>query len=456
MTTVTHTDISIVDRIRAAHPDTVRIGTGCEIAEDVDFVLEPDARISIGDRVSIRRGTTLQANTGSHIIVGDDVAIGENVVVSAMSTIRIGNGAGISNMVDIHDHNHVPRTHATVTADEPITPWASGFEVAPITIAVGAIVSNKVTVTAGVTIGQNTRIGANAVVSRSIEPNATAIGAPALVVSRHTGPLDPTETRPKLALAWFGTSLMEHFAAHNPRLTTQADLPAVGEKVEVTEWRNRGYVASLLTGWQTRYPWIDFTSLMAGEGGATSRDVLANIRTAIESNAETIWDLAVLGVGINDVWRHHQGRFAEAVPIEEFDANYRTGIELLTAHTRKVVVIGEPPMGWDPGIDVPAANLDLIEYNRRARRAADDAGALFIDLWDSVTRTATALGWSPSAPSAPATGALSVWSDGVHLSEIGDELLRQIIADQISTHQIIDNLLTLDRLDRAVAHRRYR
>ncbi|MBC7301029.1 MAG: hypothetical protein H5T78_08745 [Nocardia sp.] len=144
------------------------------------------------------------------------------------------------------------------------------------------------------------------------------------------------------------------------------------------------------------------------------------------------------------------------MPIEEYDANYRTALELLTTHARQVVVISEPPIGWDPSIDVPAANLDLIEYNRRARRAADDAGALFIDLWEAAIRTATALGWSPSAPSAPATGALSVWSDGVHLSEIGDELLRQVIADQISTHQIIDNLLTLDRLDRAAAYRRCR
>lgn len=257
---------------------------------------------------------------------------------------------------------------------------------------------------------------------------------------------DTRRPRSQLSFAWFGTSLMEHYTAHNPRLSAQADLPAVGELIEVTEWRNRGYVAALLTGWQTRYPWLDITSLMAGEGGATSRDVLASIRSAIETRSGAGWDLAFLGVGINDVWRHHQGRYAEAVAGQEYETNCRAALSLLTAHARQVVVIGEPPIGWDPSIDVAAANNDLIEYNRRARRAADDVGAPFIDLWHSFVYTATELGWSPTTPTAPADGTLSVWSDGVHLSDIGDELLRQITVDQINTRQIIDNLLAPDRV----------
>lgn len=454
MTSVTNTDATAtIDRIRTLHGDPVRIGTGCDIAADVDIIIDTDATITIGDRVSIRRGTTLQANQNGHIVIDDDVAIGENVVVSAMTTIRIGRGAGISNMVDFHDHNHRARTHDTLTAGEPITPWASGFEAAPITVEAGVVISNKVSVTAGVTIGQNARIGANAVVSASVPPNTTAVGVPARVIARHPGPLDPAQPRPELRIGWFGTSLMEHYEAHHPRLSTQADLPAIGEQIEVTEWRNRGYVHALTNSWRTSYPWITFTSGNYGEGGATSRDVLTNLRAAVDAGGS--WDAAVLGAGINDVWRHHQGRTAEAVGIDEYDANFRAALALLTSRARSVIVIGEPPMGWDPNIDVLAANNDLIAYNQRARRAANDHDAHFIDVWDDIVYTATAFGWSPSAPTAPESGASSVWSDGVHLAELGDELVRQIVARHISDHGIIDGLLTLDRLDRASATREY-
>ncbi|WP_280299435.1 GDSL-type esterase/lipase family protein [Nocardia abscessus] len=454
MTSVTDTDtITTIDRIRARHGQAVSIGTGCDIAEDIDVLIDPDASITIGDGVSIRRGTTLQANRGGHIIIGDDVAIGEHVVISAMTTVHIGNGVGLSNMVDIHDHNHRPRTHDTVTLGDPITPWASGFDAAPITIESGAIIANKVTITAGVTIGQNTRVGANAVVTTSLAPNTTAVGVPARVIARHPGPLDPAQPRRQLRIAWFGTSLMQHYEAHNPRLSTQADLPEIGEQLAVTEWRNRGYVHALITSWSIRYPWITFHSNNFGEGGATSRDVLANLRAAVDAGGS--WDLAVLGVGINDVWRHHQGRSAEAVGIEEYDANIRTALQLLTARSRRVIVIGEPPMGWEPAIDVPAANTDLADYNRRAQRAAADAGADFIDIWAPVLYTATSFGWSPTAPAAPVTGAPSVWSDGVHLSELGDELLRQLVTQHVTEHRLLDGLLTLDRLDRDTAARLY-
>ncbi|WP_280503691.1 GDSL-type esterase/lipase family protein, partial [Nocardia farcinica] len=167
------------------------------------------------------------------------------------------------------------------------------------------------------------------------------------------------------------------------------------------------------------------------------------------------WDLAMLGVGINDVWRHHQGRHREAVGLAEYEANLATMLALLGERARQVLVIGEPPMGWEPGIDVPAANTDLLTYNAAARRAATAAGAHYIDLWNEILYTATCFGWDLDNPTAPASGAMSVWSDGVHLSEHGDELLRRTIADYIADHRLLDSLLTHDRLDRATADRIY-
>lgn len=103
-------------------------------------------------------------------------------------------------------------------------------------------------------------------------------------------------------------------------------------------------------------------------------------------------------------------------------------------------------MGWEPGINVPAANTELLTYNAAARRSAEFAGAHYIDLWDQIVDAATCYGWDPDNPALPAPGAVSVWSDGVHLSEHGDELLRRTVADYIAERRLFaDLLITHDR-----------
>ncbi|MEU8901271.1 GNAT family N-acetyltransferase [Nocardia sp. NPDC048505] len=241
-------------------------------------------------------------------------------------------------------------------------------------------------------------------------------------------------------LAWFGTSLMQHLEAHNPRLTDPTQRPKIGERVEVTEHRRRGYVHALLTTWRARYPWIEISSDNLAHGGATSRDILATIRAATVDPGHR-WDLVFLGAGINDVWRTHQRRTGEAVGIEEFDANLRAALHILRERARQIVVIGEPPMGWQPDIDVTAANTDLHAYNQRAQRAAADAGAHYVEVFDEIAYAATCLGWSATTPTPAAAGAASVWSDGVHLGEHGDELMRALIDRHLSERHLLDTLL---------------
>ncbi len=139
----------------------------------------------------------------------------------------------------------------------------------------------------------------NALAPEADRPRGESNVAPQVTACRHPGSLDSAQPRPQLRIGWFGTSLMQHLEAHNPRLHFQTDLPEIGETIEVTEHRHRGYVTALITHWQTVYPWVTITSDNHGEGGATSRDVLTNLRAAIDDGSW--WDLAVLGVGINDV-----------------------------------------------------------------------------------------------------------------------------------------------------------
>ncbi|MEU8543055.1 hypothetical protein AB0C52_24230 [Streptomyces sp. NPDC048717] len=83
-----------------------------------------------------------------------------------MVGIHIGTGAALPNMVDLHDQNHRHRTRAHRT-------------VGAVGVQVPGRPDHHRTVTAGVRIGVNTLVGANAVVSRSIAPDAVTTSVPA-------------------------------------------------------------------------------------------------------------------------------------------------------------------------------------------------------------------------------------------------------------------------------------
>ncbi|WP_167837656.1 SGNH/GDSL hydrolase family protein [Nocardia altamirensis] len=202
-------------------------------------------------------------------------------------------------------------------------------------------------------------------------------------------------------------------------MTSPADLPDVGERVVVTERRQRGFVHGLLTQWQVRWPRMQICSSNFGQGGATSADVLNSVRrTALRRE----WDLALLEVGVNDVWGRFQGR-PEAVAIDDFERNYQHALAALAAHARQVVAIEVPPIGWLGGIDAAAVNTELAAYNARARRAAAAAGAVFVALWEPFICTAREFGWVPQALG-PQPESCSLWlADGVHLSNLGDALV---------------------------------
>lgn len=440
------TEPSIVDHLHTRFGSALRIGADCDLPPDLCVEVDDDAVLILGNRVSIRRGTTIQVHRGATVIIGDDVAIGENTFISAMVGIRIGDGVGISNMVDLHDHNHRDRS-TTHVSDGELTPWAGGFAGAPILVETGAVLSNKVSITAGVRIGQNTIIGAGSTVTRSIAPNSVAVGTPATVERTFDAVLNGADERHGIAVAWFGTSIMQHHEAFNAQMHDQADLPDIGSTVTVEAWRTRGYVHRLHTTLQSRWPDLDITFHNYGMGGSTSRDVLQVVRDHTGPQHPPT-EVSVLGCGINDVWRGFQGRLTEAVDLPEFVTNYRAILDLLTENSRQVICIAETPFGWDDALDITAANTALQQYNAAAAQLATTAGATFIDVWPTFTTTARRL-----APGAVRSG-LSLWSDGVHLSELGDALLHDLTRPEVD--DAVARMTTYAIHDRDIAVARYR
>jgi lysophospholipase L1-like esterase len=212
-------------------------------------------------------------------------------------------------------------------------------------------------------------------------------------------------------IAFFGTSIMEHFQAHSARLDVQYDLPDVGEAVIIDSHRRRGWVHLLFLRLQTSFPSTRLVFDNQGSGGATSRDVLRVVSQATASDVDRP-DVAVLGVGINDIWRRFQGRHQLAVHQAEYIANYSALISKLSSWARHVVCVSETPFGWDDTLDVVPMNDELAAYNNAAAEVAAGHGIRMIDLWHPVLAFAQQLG--PD---------LSPWSDGAHLSEIGDTVV---------------------------------
>jgi acetyltransferase-like isoleucine patch superfamily enzyme len=127
----------------------VRIGEHALFYPDVHLETQGNARIELGNKVVISRGT--------HIV--------------AMAGIEIGEGSLIGEYTSIRDANH------SREPDQPIRD--SGYTAKPITIGRDVWLGRGVTVLGGVMIGDKATVGANAVVTRDVPAGATVVGIPA-------------------------------------------------------------------------------------------------------------------------------------------------------------------------------------------------------------------------------------------------------------------------------------
>lgn len=120
------------------------------------------SKISIGDNVIIRPGTMLFA----------DPRKGDNGSITIEENVMIGSG------VHMYVHNH--------RFDDPKLPIiAQGhYPSKSITLKKGSWIGANAIILPGVTIGENSVIGAGSVVTHDIPPFCVAIGSPARVIKK--------------------------------------------------------------------------------------------------------------------------------------------------------------------------------------------------------------------------------------------------------------------------------
>ncbi len=114
---------------------------------------------------------------GSNITIGDNVFINFGCIIFDMGEVTIGNNAMFGPRVGIYTTNHA------FDAEERI---ANVVVSKPIHIGNRVWLSADVKIVQGVTIGDNSIIGAGSVVTKDIPPNVIAAGNPCRVIRKIT------------------------------------------------------------------------------------------------------------------------------------------------------------------------------------------------------------------------------------------------------------------------------
>jgi acetyltransferase-like isoleucine patch superfamily enzyme len=142
--------------------------------------LQGEARIAVAEDVYVGAGSWLQVlgdPTGPIAIsIGRRTAISGLCVLSAASSIRIGDAVLIARNAYIADHSHAYDDVGVPVLAQGIT------RVAPVEIGDGAWLGQNVVVGPGVRIGAGAVVGANSVVLSDVPDYSVAVGAPARVV----------------------------------------------------------------------------------------------------------------------------------------------------------------------------------------------------------------------------------------------------------------------------------
>ncbi len=126
---------------------------------------------TVGENVHIEK--SIRVDYGCNTKIGNNVFINFNFVLLDCCPVTIGNNVFIAPNVQIY------------TASHPIDPEERNKHIGfaePVTIGNDVWIGGDVILLPGVTIGDGCSIGAGSVVTKSIPPNALAMGSPCRVV----------------------------------------------------------------------------------------------------------------------------------------------------------------------------------------------------------------------------------------------------------------------------------
>lgn len=148
-------------------------GTDMRLSRGTQLLISPAADVHVGRGFVARPDLTLMAQ--GRLRVGRGLFCNRGVVLAAMHDVTIGDDVRLGERVSIIDHNHV------IEPLEDVRARFHDYDAAPIVIGDRVLIGANTVVLAGARIGDDSVIGAGAVVRGEIPPGVLAVGAPATV-----------------------------------------------------------------------------------------------------------------------------------------------------------------------------------------------------------------------------------------------------------------------------------
>jgi acetyltransferase-like isoleucine patch superfamily enzyme len=108
----------------------------------------------------------VQFSVGYNLEIGNDVVIHRNVLVDDIGGVTLHDRVSLSDFVNVYSHTHSPLESADVTLKHT-------------TIGVGVRVTYHATVLAGVTLSDDSMLGALGLATKDVAPHTIAVGIPA-------------------------------------------------------------------------------------------------------------------------------------------------------------------------------------------------------------------------------------------------------------------------------------
>lgn len=152
-----------------------KAGSGIVIKHNAEFSLTDGAILEVGDGCTIQDYAFFQL-TKPHpkVFIGNNTVIGRHCMITAKNLIRLGDNVLMGAYVQIIDVNHGIKKGQIIRNQSA--------EIGEVVIGNDVWIGAGAKVLMNSHIGEGAVIGANAVVTGDIPPNAIAVGIPARVI----------------------------------------------------------------------------------------------------------------------------------------------------------------------------------------------------------------------------------------------------------------------------------
>jgi acetyltransferase-like isoleucine patch superfamily enzyme len=152
----------------------------CFVGPGVQFEIGRNAVVRLGRWSWIGHGTKIRAHEGE-VSIGAKSVLGQEITISAYQHVAIGRECIVADRAMFIDFDH-----GVVEVERPIR--EQGIYKRDVVVGHNCWIGYGACILRGVHVGENSVVGALAVVTRDLPPNSVSAGAPARVVRMRPAP----------------------------------------------------------------------------------------------------------------------------------------------------------------------------------------------------------------------------------------------------------------------------